>query len=76
MLVEALRQLGANVRPYIPHRVDEGYGLNTPALQKLAEDGIKLVVTVDCGIRSLEEVIEGQAAGLDIIITDHHSLGA
>ena len=75
LLVEALRQLGANVRPYIPHRVDEGYGLNTPALKKLAEDKIKLVITVDCGIRSIEEVIEGQAAGLDIIITDHHSLG-
>lgn len=75
LLVKILESLGANVRPYIPHRVDEGYGLNTPALLQLAQEGVKLVVTVDCGVRSLEEVKEGQAAGLDIIITDHHSVG-
>lgn len=76
LLVQALRALGADAAPYIPKRVDEGYGLNTPALQKLARDGVQVVVTVDCGIRSLQEVEEGKAAGLDIIISDHHSLGA
>lgn len=76
LLVQALRTLGGNVTPYIPHRVDEGYGLNSPALVKLAKDNVKLVITVDCGIRSVEEVEDGNAAGLDIIITDHHSLGA
>ncbi len=75
LLVETLSALGANVKPYIPHRVDEGYGLNSHALHKLAREGVKLVVTVDCGIRSVDEVEDGKAAGLDIIITDHHSIG-
>lgn len=76
LMVSFLRALGANVRPYIPHRVDEGYGLNTPALKSLAQKGVKLVVTVDCGVRSINEVREGVEAGLDIIVTDHHSIGA
>jgi single-stranded-DNA-specific exonuclease len=76
LMVQALDRLGANVRPYIPHRVDEGYGLNSEALLQLARDGASLVITVDCGIRALREVEDGNAAGLDIIITDHHSVGA
>ena len=75
LLVETLSALGARVMPYIPHRVDEGYGLNTDALRQLASQGIKVVVTVDCGIRSIEEVNYGQKLGLDLIITDHHSVG-
>lgn len=75
LMTQALRALGANVTPYIPHRIDEGYGLNTPALLKLAERGITLVITVDCGIRSVDEVNDARSAGLDVIITDHHSLG-
>jgi single-stranded-DNA-specific exonuclease len=75
LLVQALKALGARAQPYIPHRVDEGYGLNSPALEKMAKAGIKLVITVDCGIRSVQEVEDGKAAGLDIIVTDHHSLG-
>lgn len=75
LLVQTLKALGANVSAYIPHRVDEGYGLNSEALLKLARAGVKLVITVDCGIRSVEEVEDGKAAGLDIIITDHHSVG-
>jgi single-stranded-DNA-specific exonuclease len=76
LMVLALREIGALVEPYIPHRVDEGYGLNGDALRKLAASGTKLVITVDCGIRSIIEVEEGSAAGLDIIITDHHTPGA
>jgi single-stranded-DNA-specific exonuclease len=76
LLVTVLRALKINVRPYIPHRVDEGYGLNSQALRKLADDGAKLVITVDCGIRSVDEVEDGKSYGLDMIITDHHSLGA
>lgn len=76
LLVQALKALGANVHAYIPHRVDEGYGLNSEALLKLARRGVKLVITVDCGIRSVQEVEDGKAYGLDIIITDHHSVGA
>ena len=75
LLVTALKALGANVRPYIPHRVDEGYGLNNEALIKLAKQGAQVVVTVDCGIRSVAEVDVGQQAGLTMIVTDHHSVG-
>ena len=76
LLVQALRALGGNAQPYIPHRVDEGYGLNSEALLKLARKGVKLVITVDCGIRSVQEVEDGKSYGLDIIITDHHSVGS
>lgn len=75
LLVTVLRALGADVDPYIPHRVDEGYGLNDAALVALARRGVKLVITVDCGIRSLHEVETGTKAGLDMIVTDHHSVG-
>lgn len=75
LLVQTLASLGANVKPYIPHRVDEGYGLNTPALLHLKETGTDLVITVDCGVRSVEEVKTAMDAGLDIIVTDHHSIG-
>lgn len=75
LMVEALRALGGDVEPYIPHRVDEGYGLNSPALLALAQRGVKLVITVDCGIRSVQEVEDARRAGLDVIVTDHHSLG-
>lgn len=75
LLVETLKALGAQVQPYIPHRVDEGYGLNSEALLRLARKGIRLVITVDCGIRSVQEVEDGNAYGLDMIVTDHHSVG-
>jgi len=75
LLVETLSALGAQAEPYIPHRVDEGYGLNKGALRELAQKGIKVVVTVDCGIRSIAEVSYGRRLGLDIIVTDHHSPG-
>ncbi len=75
LLTGVLRALGADVRPYIPDRVDEGYGLNSPALETLAAKGVRVVVTVDCGIRSIQEVIDGNSYGLDMIITDHHSVG-
>ncbi len=75
LMTQTLRALGGDVTPYIPDRADEGYGLNAPALEKLARRGIKLLVTVDCGIRSVAEVAAGIRAGLDIIVTDHHSIG-
>ncbi|MEJ2150830.1 MAG: DHH family phosphoesterase, partial [Chloroflexota bacterium] len=75
LLTEVLARLGADVRPYIPDRVDEGYGLNSPALKALAEDGVRVVVTVDCGIRSVKEVEDGISYGLDMIVSDHHSVG-
>ncbi len=80
LLIEALRALGitrAKARPYIPDRVDEGYGLNIEALSHIYHDlNATLVITVDCGIRSIAEVQHGIDIGLDMIITDHHSLAA
>ncbi len=75
LMVEALSWLNAKVRPYIPDRVDEGYGLNTPALRRLAEEGVSLVVTVDCGVRSVSEVQAALEDQLDVVVTDHHSVG-
>ncbi len=75
LLVQTLEALGGRVRPYIPNRFDEGYGLNKGALRHLAQEGMRLVVTVDCGIRSVKEVRYGRKLGLDIIVTDHHSVG-
>jgi len=72
LLVDALNRLGANVRRYIPNRFDEGYGLNTDALDSLKAEGVKLVITVDCGIRSPDEALHAQTIGLDLIISDHH----
>lgn len=72
LLVEALRHLNANVRGYIPNRFEEGYGLNTNALDELKADGVQLVITVDCGIRSPSEALHAQTIGLDLIISDHH----
>jgi len=75
LLVQALSALGGFVRPYIPHRVDEGYGLNNNALAELEREGQQLVITVDCGIRSVDEVAFANRLGLDVIVTDHHSIG-
>lgn len=75
LLTQVLKKLGAKALPYIPHRVNEGYGLNRDALQDLKNKGARVVVTVDCGIRSLAEVEGGTALGLDMIVTDHHSVG-
>jgi single-stranded-DNA-specific exonuclease len=75
LMMNVLTALGAQVQPYIPNRFDEGYGLNNDALAELAEQGIRVVLTVDCGIRSISEVAYGNSLGLDIIITDHHTVG-
>lgn len=75
LLVQTLVSLGAKVKPYIPHRIDEGYGLNKEALQQLKDQGVRVVITVDCGVRSLDEVAFGKQIGLDMIVTDHHAPG-
>jgi len=72
LLVDALTSVGANVRHYIPNRFDEGYGLNIDALDTLKAEGVKLVITVDCGIRSPNEAFHAREIGLDLIISDHH----
>ncbi len=75
LLVQALASLGARVKPYIPHRIDEGYGLNVEALTQLHAQGVRVVITVDCGVRSLDEIAFGKQIGLDMIVTDHHAPG-
>src|SRR5512136_2559771 len=73
LLVQVLAALGADVIPYIPEREAEGYGLNDDALRTVKERGAKVVITVDCGIRSINEAETARSLGLDLIITDHHT---
>ena len=75
LLVQCLQALDAEVRHYIPDRFAEGYGLNIKALRLLKEDGAKVIVTVDCGIRAVAQADEANQLGLDLIITDHHTPG-
>lgn len=72
ILLETLRHLGAQTDFYVPHRLDEGYGLNGEALQSIAQAGATMVVTVDCGIASIAEADEARRLGLELVITDHH----
>jgi single-stranded-DNA-specific exonuclease len=73
LLVQGLSLLRGKAIPYIPHRQTEGHGLTTSALKKLHEQGAGLVISVDCGVTDAIEVKKATDAGLDIIITDHHS---
>ncbi|HUV64441.1 MAG TPA: DHH family phosphoesterase [Sedimentisphaerales bacterium] len=72
ILWQLLTLLGANVEYYIPHRVDEGYGLNAEAVESLAGSGTQLLVTVDCGITAFGSAELAARLGLDLIVTDHH----
>src|SRR5436190_13823913 len=75
LAVLVLRELGAQVDWHLPSRFEEGYGVAGETLSRLAAEGCGLVVTVDCGITAVEEVREARAAGLDVIVTDHHRPG-
>ncbi len=75
LMTTALQRAGARVGAYIPNRVDEGYGLNVEALRSIAGNGADLLVTVDCGIRSVAAVAEAGELGMEVIVTDHHSIG-
>jgi len=72
IIYEGLSSLGVPVTPYLPHRVDEGHGLSNAAIDTLAGQGVTLIVTVDTGITSFEEVDYAKSLGVDVIITDHH----
>ncbi|BBO32146.1 single-stranded-DNA-specific exonuclease RecJ [Lacipirellula parvula] len=76
ILVRCLRMLDAQVDFYVPHRIDEGYGVNSEAIAKLAEQGADVVVTVDCGICSVAEARLAKELGLTLIVTDHHQMDA
>ena len=73
ILYQTIQDLGGSVCYYIPSRLDESYGLNSDALEKLAKEGVNVVVTVDCGIGSYEEARVAKQWGIDLIITDHHT---
>ncbi len=72
ILCEIIKMLGGSVQFYIPHRVDEGYGLNENAIKQLASDNIKLIITVDCGISAVQTAQLINQLEMDLIITDHH----
>ena len=72
LLTHFLRQLGADCVSYIPGRIEEGYGLNPIAIRQLHSQGVKLIVTVDCGITAVEEAELCKQLGIDLVITDHH----
>jgi single-stranded-DNA-specific exonuclease len=75
LAVLTLRELGADVAWHLPSRFEEGYGVSRDTIARLADDGVGLVITVDCGITAVEEVDEARALGLDIVVTDHHRPG-
>jgi single-stranded-DNA-specific exonuclease len=75
LAVLVLRELGADVVWHLPSRFEEGYGIASETLARLADDGIGLVLTVDCGITAVEEVAEAKTLGLEVIVTDHHRPG-
>ncbi|MEA2710876.1 MAG: single-stranded-DNA-specific exonuclease [Phycisphaerales bacterium] len=72
ILWHAIKILGGEVDFYIPHRIDEGYGLNTAAINEIIERGAKLIITVDCGVTAVEQARVAKERGVDLIITDHH----
>ena len=75
MLVRTLRALGGDPVWELPSRFDEGYGLSTAAVERLAARGVGLLVTVDCVITAVEQVAAARAAGVDVVVTDHHRPG-
>ena len=75
ILWHLLTILGGQVEYYIPHRIDEGYGLNAGAIRQLAEAGVNLLITVDCGITAVGEAALVQELGMELVITDHHQAG-
>jgi len=74
ILLLGLNLLKANVDFHVPHRLDDGYGLNKETLNKLALNGVNVIITVDCGIASLEEAEEAHRLGMELIVTDHHEM--
>jgi len=75
LLYKVLVDLGFQTVAYIPNRLDEGYGLHQEAISRAAEAGVKVLITVDCGITACAEVDFARAHGIDVIITDHHEPG-
>jgi single-stranded-DNA-specific exonuclease len=74
IMLQTLRRLGLQPDYYIPHRYGEGYGLSLESVRKIAATGVKLIITVDCGISSVKEIEAANALGVEVVITDHHNL--
>lgn len=76
LTVTMLESLGADVAVFLPHRERDGYGLNTDTVMQAIADGVRIIITCDCGIANTAEISVAQAAGIDVIITDHHAMPA
>ena len=77
LLHDFLKKAGAEFENYIPHRHEEGYGMNVAGIEKLAEkNSVKLIVTVDSGITDIEPIARAKELGIDVIVTDHHLPGS
>jgi len=74
ILHATLKAMGADVSVYLPHREKDGYGMNAPAVEKMGAEGVKVIVTCDCGISSGKEIALAVSSGIDVIVTDHHTL--
>ncbi len=72
ILWHAIRTLGGLVEYYIPHRIEEGYGLNPDAVTEICDGGAKLIITVDCGVTAIAPALVAKERAVDLIITDHH----
>ena len=74
ILLRCIRLAGGDAKYYVPHRIEEGYGVNAEAVRKIIADGAKLMITVDCGVSAAEPISAAAKAGMETIVTDHHSL--
>jgi len=74
IVYSALKILGADIQTYIPHRVEEGYGLNNGAIKRAHASGVSLIITVDCGITSFKEIDHARSLDIDVVVTDHHEI--
>ena len=75
VLKSFLKDIGVEASEYIPNRLEEGYGLNNAAIDKIAQEGYDLMITVDCGISGIKEIEYSKQLGIDTIVTDHHEVG-
>src|SRR3954452_24961466 len=75
VMVGALRRLGASPSWYLPSRFADGYGVNAATVERLAREGAGLIITVDCGVPAVAQVEQALAAGVDVVVTDHHKPG-
>ena len=74
LLINFFSEPGVPISYYIPNRLEEGYSLNPPAIKKLAESGVRLIITVDCGISNRQEIELAKGLGMKLVVTDHHQI--